>query len=191
MILFTVVAGVVTVFSLTDMILYNRRKRRTFFAEQNALLQAKLIEAKEIQARNGELDDDQRLLLNRERIALEAEREKRERRGLWDTFKGTFSNQGLKVEEGGEIRIGTGESDRSVEEPDASRTPVISEEHLMQHTSVLKSVEETRRVGERELERTGVHGGPLDQLADNASASATKAAERAETRSWFGWLSGR
>ena len=173
------------------MILYNRRKRRAFFAEQNALQQAKLVEAKEILARNGELDDDQRLLLNRERIALEAERERRERKGIWDIIKGAFSNQGLKVEEGREVRTDAGESVRPSEEATATDSPAVIQEQPMQPGLVLKSVVETSRIGERESERTATHGDPLDQLANNATAEAMRGVEGVETRSWFGWLSGR
>ena len=173
------------------MILYNRRKRRSFFAEQNALQQAKLVEAKEILARNGELDDDQRLLLNRERIALEAEREKRERKGIWDAVRGAFSNQGLKIEEGKEVRISAGESDPSSEEAAVAQSPAVLQDQPMQSGSLSQIVEETRRIGERELERTGAHGGPLDQLANNVTSEVTTAVESAKTGSWFGWLRGR
>ena len=61
-----VVAGGVTLFSLGDMIVYNRRKRKAYYEEQNLLAYQRLQEAKEA-AIKGIATEEQILVLNRAR----------------------------------------------------------------------------------------------------------------------------
>ena len=175
------------------MILYNRRKRQAFFAEQNMMLQAKLAEAKETLATGGTVDEDQMLLLDREKIAQEAEAKRRERKGFWELVKQGFSSQGLKVEEDSDVRAGSiesvGQNGETFNLQTSEELPLVQQEQSSRRNSVLKSVEETRRAGEKGLERMGVRGGPLDQLADGDATITNPVA--GETKSWLGWLTGR
>ena len=61
------------------MILHNRRKRTAFYAEQHALYTQRLIEAIETEKSGMPLDDDQTLVLNRERARVQAEEAAKER----------------------------------------------------------------------------------------------------------------
>ena len=88
----TVLAGGVAAFSLGDMIVYNRRKRKEFFAEQNKLLQERLVDAREAAAK-GTADEDQMLLINRERAAEEAEQARKAKKGTWSFITGIFSTE--------------------------------------------------------------------------------------------------
>ena len=80
------IAGAITIFALGDMIVYNRRKRRDYFAEQSALHKTRLAEAKEAVAR-GAADEDQMLLINRERAAFEAEQARLSKKGVFKRTK--------------------------------------------------------------------------------------------------------
>ncbi|MCJ1367951.1 hypothetical protein MMC16_007087 [Acarospora aff. strigata] len=82
----TGIAGAITIFALGDMIVYNRRKRRDYFAEQSALHKTRLAEAKEAVAR-GAADEDQMLLINRERAAFEAEQARLSKKGVFKRTK--------------------------------------------------------------------------------------------------------
>ena len=69
----------IATFSLTDMILHNRRKRSAFYAEQHAIYAQRLMEAIESEKAGRPLDDDQTLVLNRERARVQAEMAAKER----------------------------------------------------------------------------------------------------------------
>jgi hypothetical protein len=58
----TGIAGVVTAYALTDMILYNRKKKRQYFEEQRALEEAALHNA-QVAQRNGTASQEQLELL--------------------------------------------------------------------------------------------------------------------------------
>lgn len=90
-------AGVVTIFALGDMIVYNRKKRASFFREQKELHTAALAEALEARKR-GTADDDQLLLLNRERAAHEAEEARKNKKGVTAKVREMFF-YGLSNEE--------------------------------------------------------------------------------------------
>ena len=91
-----VVSFVVAVFCTADMVIFNRRKRRQYVKEQNLLYQEGVTKAIEAESSGKELNEEQRLILGRERVRFEereaAERRKRER---WWITKWLFS--GLKM----------------------------------------------------------------------------------------------
>ncbi|SLM38151.1 Cytochrome c oxidase assembly protein COX14 [Lasallia pustulata] len=185
----TVVTGVVMVYALVDLSWYNRRKKKVFYAEQYALLHERLAAAREAAAR-GEADEDQMLLLNRERAAEEAVQAAKQRKGIWGSTK-EFLLSGMKkdekesaerVNEGGVLSV-LGEEGlmKMREEPGedkaedggvlASVTARTQESHHESHSNrgtILETVEEKRREGEKALERKGVEGGLLDKLAQKA-----------------------
>ena len=180
-----VIAGGVTLFALGDMIIYNRRKRNAFYAEQHLLLQQRLAEAREAAAK-GIADEDQILLLNRERAAEDAETARKARKGVLGYVKALFSTEGLKQEEtdSGTKLLGE-EGLRKMGEETGGQTPltagvvapeetvgdVRSHQGEMVKGSIVEAVEQKRREGEKELEQRKVEGGPLDQYAAQVAAA--------------------
>jgi len=173
LILLTFVAGSVTVFSLGDMIVYNRWKKREYFAEQQAKHAADLATAR-MAAESGSADENQILLLNRERAAQEAEVAKKNRKGI---FKSTLQYLYGNPEE------------KEAAAAAAAKTPSELVEGLKEEASekasnlgIMKAVEESRKL----QAPSPAKGGPLDQLAENAASSAT-----ASTKGWTSWITGR
>ena len=179
------------------MVIYNRRKRNSFYAEQHLLLQQRLAEAREATAK-GVADEDQILLLNRERAAEEAELARKARKGVLGYVKGLFSTEGLKQEDSG---LGTNllgeEGLRKMGEEAGGQigsiagfiAPVGEDTRPpsgeMAKGSIVKAVEEKRREGEKELERRDIEGGPLDQYA--AQVAATRQAKGG----WTSWMTSK
>ncbi|KAL6718510.1 hypothetical protein ACLMJK_004602 [Lecanora helva] len=199
LVLFSIVAAGITVFALSDMILHNRRKRSAFFTEQRALYAERLLGAIEAEKAGLELDDDQTLIINRERARVQAEEAKKER--SWGkTIKGVLMG-GLKGEEGVVGEGGRVESEAEVLE----RIGVGGMEVLRGAEGkggegeglggkggqdggsggggggLLQTIEGKRREGEKALEARGVTGGPLDQMAEEAVK------EVKSKSGWFGW----
>ena len=173
------------------MIIYNRRKRNAFYAEQRIYLKHRLAEAIEAAAK-GTADEDQMLLLNRERAADEADAARKARKGVWGSFKALFSTEGMKQEEtqGGLDVLGEEGLRKMGAEAEASGAaetaqPIKSQGVEVAQGTILAAVEEKRREGEKELEKKSLQGGPLDQIAEQA-ADATKA-----KGGWTSWITSR
>lgn len=158
------------------MIIYNRRKRAQYFAEQTALLHAQLSAAIDAQKAGQPLNEGQILLLNRERARVEGEeREKREKGKWWRwMFRGLEADETVEGGEEGNGEQGTGGGSvlSAVEgearevfrkaETDTRDTFTATE---LKAGSVVQALEDKRREGEKPIEEAGGHGGPLDQLA--------------------------
>lgn len=178
------------------MILHNRRKRNAFYAEQRSLYATRLLEAIETEKAGLPLDEDQTLVLNRERAKIMAEEEKKGRgwgRGVWElAFGGLRSEEvgvgqvvvpteaevlerigvdEMEVLEVAEGKVGEGELGGKVERREEGES------------GLLKAVNEKRREGEREVERRGGEGGPLDRMAERA---VEKGMEKGKG-GWLGW----
>lgn len=69
----------VATYALTDMVIYNRRKRKAYYADQAASRTATLLAAIENEKAGTELTSDQVLVLNQERIRFREEERKKER----------------------------------------------------------------------------------------------------------------
>ena len=149
------------------------------------MLRNRTEEAREAFAR-GVANEDQMLLLNRERAAIEAEEQKRNKKTMWKSFKSMFSFEGLKPEDPQTLQgmeQGTKQEALVADEapvPDKSRPSPRNEP--AGRGGILGALEEKRRRGERELERQGAKGGALDRIGNQAS-SGTK-----DGSSWIGWL---
>ena len=101
----TVVVVAVAGLSLTDMILHNRRKRTAFYNEQHAIYARRLIEAIETEKSGLPLDEDQTVVLNRERARVQAEEAAKERtwaKRIKGVFIGDLKRDTEEGEEGGE-----------------------------------------------------------------------------------------
>ena len=168
------------------MILHNRRKRSAFYAEQHALYGQRLLEAIEAEKSGQPLDEDQTLVLNRERARVMAEEAKRER--SWRKGIKDFVLGGLKMDDGG-----GGVGEEQVLPPVQSEGEILQRLGIDQGTilerataatdkevegvvgvreegtsRILQAVAEKRREGERVVESAGVGGGPLDRMAEGA-----------------------
>lgn len=166
------IAGVVTVFALGDMIVYNRRKRREWFHEQNQKHAISMAEAKQAMAA-GTATEDQILLLNNERNKEEHEKNKK---GFFKrTKEALFGGYSMEEKTGGELgSIAAEARDAFVSDAQDAKN---------QGLGVLHAVEEKRREGERAQE---LHPGPLDRMAEDAAEAATQ-----KSKSWTSWIMGR
>jgi hypothetical protein len=170
---FTVVATAVAVAGITDMMLHNRRRRREWLAEKQAEAARNLMTAKEAE-RAGRATEDQLLLINRERVAREAEESKKSRPGV---LKRLFS--GTSTEDKG-VR-----ANAAVAAAETTTGSVAQEgRNLME--AVKESAQANRRQGEKMEEVLRPNGGPLDREAQSAANAASQA-----TKSWTSWLTGR
>lgn len=194
-------AGVVTVYALVDMGLHNRRKQKVYYAEQHVLLQEKLAVAREA-VEKGEADEDQMLLINRERAADEAEqaaKQRKQRNGVLGSAKEWFLSGMKKDEEESEERVNEGgvlsvlgeeglmkmregsEEDRAADGGSLGSMPTGPQESHTSRGRIVEAVEQKRREGERVLERKGVEDGPLDRWAqDTVEAGKAEAAKAKE-----------
>ena len=135
--------------------LYNKRKKKEWFADQHQKWQEALRIAQEAEAL-GNANEGQMLLLQRERAA-EAAEEERKNRSIWKAIKRFLSSEGLKAEE-----ARTGE-----QSPPTNFIP-------KPQSFIYDKVQEQRREAEREMERQGVEPGPLDKMAEQAAKTATR-----------------
>lgn len=200
----TVIAGGVTAFALGDMIIYNRRKRRLFYEEQRLLLGQRLAEAREAQAK-GLLNEDQLLLLNRERAADEAEAARKAEKGVWKSIKSIFLIDELKEEsiiegqhrfsrEGRKIGDGPVQTNSEAGASAASGSQNLVVESASHGSSSPnqdplpgkpKVPESGWRNGEHGLQDRGVEAGPLDRMAEQAVAAG-----RAKG-GWTSWITSK
>ncbi|EMC92703.1 hypothetical protein BAUCODRAFT_114540 [Baudoinia panamericana UAMH 10762] len=171
----TVVSACVAAAGITDMLLHNRRRRNEWLAEKQAESARDLAMAIEAQ-KAGRASEDQTLLINRERAAMEAAEAKRNQPGILKRTTGwLFSGAEKEEQKGGRLGAGAG---------------ALSANSGQRHDrSVLQAVQETvdshRRQAERIEEVARPLGGPLDQQAqltiDSLSSSKT----------WMSWTSRR
>ncbi|KAK7722942.1 hypothetical protein SLS57_004797 [Botryosphaeria dothidea] len=175
----TGIAGVVTVFALGDMIVYNRRKRREWFHEQNQKHAISLAEAKQAVAA-GTATEDQVLLLNNERNKEEHAKNKK---GIFTRAKESlFGGLSKEEKEGGKLGAAAFQaSDKTQDAWDAIRSD--AQEAKEQGLGILQAVEDKRREGEKAQAQAP---GPLDLMAEEAAQTATQ-----KSKSWTSWITGR
>lgn len=213
---FSIVAVFITGISLTDMIMHNRRKRTAFYNEQHALYAQRLIEAIDTEKSGLPLDEDQTLILNRERARVQAEEAAKER--TWrKRIKGVFIGDLKNEDEGataekvavpseGEILQQMGVDQTSILEradkvsgvktTDSTDSGSSREEGRRDGTGILQAVAEKRREGERAMEAAGLRGGPLDQMAEGAVQAVGGKIHVVEEkvgsrRGWSDWWAGK
>lgn len=199
------------------MIMHNRRKRTAFYTEQHALYAQRLIEAIETEKSGLPLDEDQTLILNRERARVQAEEAAKER--TWGKrIKGVFIGDLKNEDEGttaekivvpseGEILQKMGVDQTSILERADKVSGVKStgftdsgnnsrEDGRRDGTGILQAVAEKRREGERAMEAAGLKGGPLDQMAEGAVQAVGGKIHAVEEkvgsrRGWSDWWAGK
>ncbi|KAL8902287.1 MAG: hypothetical protein Q9207_004781, partial [Kuettlingeria erythrocarpa] len=204
------VAGVITVFSLSDMIIYNRKQRSLFYATQAAIYTQTLQRAIAAQAEGRPLTDEETLVLNREKAVLQAEAAKEERQSLpWKQriFGGGAAEA---VEElGGQKVSGDAEVDRrdslaDVAKEEGVQGAVKPVGEVIAHSRVMQALREKKGEGERPLEEVhaigqplqqagaGEHstGGQLDRLAEEVAEKAKQGVDKAKG-GWSSWFGGQ
>lgn len=191
-------------FAIGDMLMHNRRKRSEWLADQQAKHKAKLDEARYILASGGTIDEDQRLLLNQERVQMEAAELQKNKKGIFTKAKETlFASVPDEETKGGVLG--------AVKEKDGSGVLKAVEEKVQEGARKAqegygavqqkaqegyKAAEQKAQDGYRKAESTTVDlerragvllaGGPLDQ-----EAQANVDSLRRTTKSWTSWLTGR
>ena len=212
----TVVTVAITAFSLTDMILHNRRKRTAFYNEQHAIYAQRLIGAIETEKAGLPLDEDQTLILNRERARVQAE-EAAKARSWGKMIKGVFIGDLKRDEDAGEPgedvvvpsegevlqKLGVDQTTILERAAQADRGSGVvgansdggREEGRRDGSGILQAVAEKRREGERAMDAAGVGGGPLDRMAEGAVRAVGGKMEAAEekvgSQSWSSWWAGK
>lgn len=155
---------------ITDMLVHNRNRRNEWLAQKKMESARELAEAKRDMA-VGRASEDQILLVNRERVKMEAEDAKKRRPGV---FKRVFG--GGEAEEAGEkVRESVVEGGRAVLGATEEGVQVVEQR-----------VKALGRSGEGVAETVRPIGGPLDREAELASRAVVNTG-----KSWTSWLTGR
>lgn len=157
--------GVLATFSIGDMIVYNRRKRAIYLADQ-ARTEAAVLETARTAVSNGRATPAQAALVEgvieeEEYIAKrEAERNVRSRFMWW--MKGDWKEDKELAQQ------------RKLTLADIKKK--AAEEHGL---GIYEAVQQARQTG---ADGTSIVGGPLDNAAENAVQSAEKTG-----KGWLGW----
>ncbi|KXT00216.1 hypothetical protein AC578_7001 [Pseudocercospora eumusae] len=174
----TVVSAAVATAGITDMIMHNRRKKAEWLAQKQAESARDLAIARQAEAQ-GTATEDQILLINRERAAMEADFAKKNQPGMFKRASNwLFSGLSKEEQKGG--RLGA----TATAAESAASTAVQDTRSVMQ--AVEDKVESERSAGEMTQAILKPTGGPLDRQAQLAIDSASNAA-----KSWTSWLTGR
>ncbi|KAF1987265.1 hypothetical protein K402DRAFT_354120 [Aulographum hederae CBS 113979] len=177
----TAIGFVVGSYALVDMMLYNRRRRKEWYAEQQERHLKLLATAYEAN-RAGRADEDQMLLINQERARQEAELEKQNKKGMFGKMKETLWG-GLSLEEqkGGKLGLAAQKAGNTLHEEVVK--PVTGQESG-KGLGIVKAVEEKRRPVEKTIPIS--KGGMLDQLGENTATAMSD-----KTKSWTSWITRR
>lgn len=170
------------------MIIFNRRKRAEFYAEQRALQNAQLHDAQRAMSA-GNAGQEQIALVEEELKAQNLAKERQEKKGAWVRGK-EWLFSGLKKEEDGQSEAGTEGKDSFLLD---RATSTNEEDEVMgeRESDVLRAIEDkksavqqsARNAFEKEKERQR-GGGPLDRIG----VSDVESSERSQKKSG-GWTS--
>ncbi|KAF2271790.1 uncharacterized protein EI97DRAFT_462489 [Westerdykella ornata] len=170
--------GVMAVFSVGDMVVYNRRRRAEWYKEQEAA-QARILQTARDAVHQGIATPAQRALV--EGIAEEEalwEKKKAERKApsklLW-WMHGEWNEEKELAEQ---RRLAVQEFQKKEEEAAKARGLGITQ--AVQEARVNSSPQSAHAV-----QSAPAVGGPLDQAAANAASSVEKT-----SKGWFGWVWG-
>lgn len=187
----------VTVYSLVDMMLYNRRKRTQYFIEQKAMLAAA-----QAAFREGTASEAQMEILRKEAAIDAAVREAKAKRGEKDYAPDPWTGEKKEVEPVPEKKEGVLKKSREwlfsglkkEESPDARVRAVWEEEKEEVKESgsgILKAVEEKRKEFVEEEKERQMAGGMLDKLGLETEASNQAETKAEKGKSWWSSLTGR
>lgn len=173
-----------TLFALADMIVYNRRKKREYFANLAQERQKALTAAIANEVAGLPLSEEQAIIMNQERKRFNDEEERARRRREWWQYLNVkrWLVSGLKRDdEQTDQEVFEDTVEPTGTETTATHSQEPSESDSTGHEGVLAAVEDTRRAEEKQLEAEGVEGSTLDRMAARA----------AELGKGWGWGSGK
>lgn len=180
--LYTAVSGVFATYAIGDMLIHNRRKRNQWLADQQHKTAVDLAEARRLIDLGIELNEDQVLLINRERAAAESEAARKAKKGIFTRAKETvFGGLSEEEQKGGKIGAAARAAQDQIHEliPDQKEGLGIVE-------AVEDKIGSHRRGGELVENTSHLTGGVLDR---EAAADVDVVKDR--TKSWTSWLTGR
>ncbi|MCJ1464806.1 hypothetical protein MMC07_003419 [Pseudocyphellaria aurata] len=181
LLIFSVLVAGVAVVSITDMIIFNRKKRKVWYAAQALDRQNALMLAIEHERNGLPLSEEEVLVLKDERDRFnEAEERARKSKERWEYLNvKRWLTSGLKAEE-----EPAGQAVEEANEPTEARLQESSESEPNGLGGVLAAVENSRRVEEKRLEAEGSKSSALDRMA-------ARAAELGKGKSWWVWGNGK
>jgi hypothetical protein len=173
--------GVLAVFSIGDMIVYNRRKRAIYFAEEERA-QAKILEAARSAVASGTATPAQAALVTGIAEEQEAmEKKKAERKapskllwwlhGDWKEDKSIEEQRKLAVEE--------------IKRQEAQGNQNLGIAAAVQEARANDTSTRTHTLNSASIPSTSVAGGPLDNTAEKAVHKAEETG-----KGWLGWMMG-
>jgi hypothetical protein len=172
------------------MMIFNRRKRAEFFAQQKFKYDMALEQAREAQAL-GTASEAQLEFLNKERAHqenLKQWEEERKKKGIWARSK-AWLFEGMKKEEEGED-VGTSERRlgyESLSEEDDTWGERESDVVRALEDKKFGLQEKARKAFEAEKERER-NGGPLDRIGTDKERSASEQEDAHKSSSWTSWM---
>ncbi|OBT76273.1 hypothetical protein VF21_03334 [Pseudogymnoascus sp. 05NY08] len=156
----TCIAGAVTVYALGDMMIYNRRRRREYFAEQKAITESATQDAA-VALRSGTATAEQLKLLEQQRGQAAVAAEMRQKAAeMREARANAVEAVPEKVEGKGVLASATGWLFKGLKTEDR---PEVGYENVVDERGVQGGV--TRAVEARRAEeKREANGGPLDRL---------------------------
>ncbi|KAF2097266.1 hypothetical protein NA57DRAFT_77520 [Rhizodiscina lignyota] len=167
LLIFSGLAGAFITFSMVDLILYNRRKKKEWAAVEKVQRAATLTAAIEAVEQGTASEAQAAIVQNEREKAAEAERKNNRK---WSDF--FYSGLSKEEKPGGTLAAAI----------------VTQEQEQGVPMSVVKAVEEYEadKEAKRDQAARTVKGGHLDQIAENAAQAATEG-----TKGWMSWIRGR
>ncbi|KFZ06581.1 hypothetical protein V501_07277 [Pseudogymnoascus sp. VKM F-4519 (FW-2642)] len=168
----TCIAGAVTVYALGDMMIYNRRRRREYFAEQKALTEAATQDAA-VALRSGTATAEQLKLLEQQRGQAAVAAEMRQKAAEMREARAAALVLAEKEEGKGIMASATGWLFKGLKTEDR---PEVGYENLVDERGVQGGVTravEARRAEVAATEREA-NGGPLDRLGTEEESEEGK-----------------
>jgi len=165
------------------MLLHNRRRRNEWLAQKQAQTQVEVSAA--LQAlEKGTVTEDQMLLINRERAAMEADEARKNRPGMFKRAK-NWMFSGLSEEEQKGGRLGAAAADTLAISHALKEQYPPEQEASVVESGLEQAVARHRNAAEQVGGISQRLGGPLDWEAQRAVDMAANTG-----RSWTSWLTG-
>lgn len=165
------------------MLLHNRRRRNEWLAQKQAQTQVEVSAA--LQAlEKGTVTENQMLLINRERAAMEADEARKNRPGMFKRAK-NWMFSGLSEEEQKGGRLGAAAADTLAISHALKEQYTPDQEPNMVEIGLEQAVARHRNTADEAGGMPSRLGGPLDWEAQRAVDMAAST-----SRSWTSWLTG-
>jgi len=179
--IYVVVAGVFATISLGNMMVFNRRKRAAWFAEQQANYDRSLAESRQAEL-DGTLTDFQKMFLNKERALEQAEAEQKAKQGIWKRAKGwVFGGLATEEKPGGALGFVSEAVEKRSREKEAQERGDAATTNSDEPVVVFAAAEVGTRVNENRIRRQypqeKLPGGPLDRLGEQTLLSVSSSSK--------------